>query len=70
MSQYSEYEMFLQEERELSQRIHEFMGDANFFSDEYISETHEWTPENETQLLWDYRIQGEIGKLEARRRKN
>ena len=69
MSQQTEYEMLVQEKHEITQRINDLMGDRQFFPDESDRGINEWSPENETEVLWAYKIEGEIGKFEARARK-
>ena len=69
MYQHTEYEMLLQKKHEITQRIHDLMGDMQFFPDESDPGIDEWSPENETQLLWSYKLEGEIRKLEVREKK-
>jgi len=69
MSQQTEYEILLEEKREILVRIHDLIGDIDFFPDESDPGINEWTPGNETEILWVLKIEGEIGKLEDRKRK-
>ena len=68
MSQQIEYEILLAEKRELIVRIYDLMGDIDFFPDESDHGINEWSPGNETEILWTSKIEGDIGKLEARKR--
>ena len=68
MSQQTEYEILLEEKREIIVRIYDLMGDIDFFSDESDHGINEWSPGNETEILWTSKIEGDIGKLEARKR--
>ena len=68
MSQQTEYEILLAEKNELIGRIYELMGDIDFFPDESDHGINEWSPGNETQILWISKIEGDIGKLEARKK--
>ena len=72
MSLHSEYEQLLQEKREIEHRINNVVGDMDVFPDvceEYGSGINEWSPRNETKVLWAEKISGEIGKLEVRKRR-
>ena len=68
MYQQTEYEILLEEKRELVARIYDLMGDIDFFPDESDHGINEWSPGNETEILWASKIEGDIGKLEARKR--
>ena len=66
-----EYEMLLKEKCEIDNRINNLVGDMDIFPDvyeEYGVGNYEWSPRNETKVLWAEKISGEIGKLEARKR--
>ena len=67
MSQQTEYEILLEEKREIIVRIYDLMGDIDFFPDESDHGINEWSPGNDTEILWTSKIEGEIGKLEARK---
>ena len=72
MSQQNEYEMLLEEKCEIDNRIDNLVGDMDIFPDvyeEYGVGTYEWSPRNETKVLWAEKISGEIGKLKAGKRK-
>ena len=68
MYQQTEYEILLEEKRELVARIYDLMGDIDFFPDESDHGINEWSPGNETEILWASKIEGDIGKLESRKR--
>ena len=68
MSQQTEYEILLAEKRELIVRIDDLWRDMDFFPDESDHGINEWSPGNETEVLWTYKIEGDIGRLEARKR--
>ena len=72
MCKQAEYEMLLEEKYEIDNRIDTLVGDMDIFPDvyeEYGVGKDEWSPRNETNVLWAEKISGEIGKLEARKRK-
>ena len=69
MSKQTEYEVLLQESRELEHRIYVLVGDWDVFPDvyeEYGVGVDEWSPRNETEVLWDEKIAREIGELKAK----
>ena len=68
MSQQTEYEILLEEKSELIVHIYELMGDIDFFPDESDHGINKRSPGNETEILWISKIEGDIGKLEARKR--
>ena len=70
MSQQTEYEILLEEKREIDNRIDSLIGDMDVFPDvyeEYGTGNDEWSPRNETKVLWREKISGEIGKLKVRK---
>ena len=72
MYKQTEYEMLLEKKCEIDNRIDNLVGDMDIFPDvyeEYGVGHYEWSPRNETKVLWAEKISREIGKLEARKRK-
>lgn len=72
MCKQTEYEVLLQEKREIDNRIHDLMENTDVFPDvyeEYGVGNHEWSPRNETRVLWEEKISGEIGELKAKSRR-
>ena len=72
MCKQTEYEMLLEEKYEIDNRIDTLVGDMDIFPDvyeEYGVRNDEWSPRNETNVLWAEKISEEIGKLEVRKRR-
>lgn len=72
MCKQTEYEMLLEKKCEIDNRIDNLVGDMDIFPDvyeEYGVGAYEWSPRNETKVLWAEKISGDIGELKARKRK-
>ena len=73
MSQQTEYEMLLEEKCEIDNRIDNLVGDMDIFPDvyeEYGVGNYEWSPRNETRVLWACKdLKAKLAQLEVRRRK-
>ena len=71
MCKQTEYEQLLEEKCDVENRINALVGDLDVFPDvyeEYGVGFDEWSPRNETKVLWEEKISGEIGELEVRKR--
>ena len=71
MCKQTEYEMLLEKKCEIDNRIDNLVGDMDIFPDvyeEYSVGPYEWSPRNETKVLWAEKISGDIGELKARKR--
>ena len=63
MCKQTEYEMLLEEKCEIVNRIDTLVGDMDIFPDvyeEYGIGPYEWSPRNETKVLWAEKISGRL----------
>ena len=72
MSKQVGFKALLKEKREIEHRINELEGAMDVFPDvdeEYGVGDYEWSPGNETKVLWECKINEEIGELKAKLKK-
>lgn len=66
------FKALLEVKREIEHRIDELMGAMDIFPDvyeEYGVGDYEWSPRNETKVLWECKIAEEVGELKAKLKK-